>query len=188
MKNTLPLLFLGCFVIGCADPKPTHKETVSTYYEAFNAGDYPKIKTVIHDSITLIEGDYTMPFDHDSYYDHFQWDSVFKPTYELLKLEEKDDQLITTVASSSVRYAFLKNNTLTTNLRISFTQGKISKIEILEGVNTDWDAWQKERDSLVDWTHKNHPELDGFINDLSRKGALNYVKAIGYYQTHKKVL
>lgn len=39
----------------------------------------------------------------------------------------------------------------------------------------------QERDSLVAWTARNHPELDNFINDLSMKGALKYKKTMELY-------
>ena len=65
---------------------------------------------------------------------------------------------------------------------------KISKIEDFEYIGTDWEKWVNERDSLVRWINKNHPKLDGFVHDLTMKGAMNYVKAIELYQNDKKAL
>jgi len=48
---------------------------------------------------------------------------------------------------------------------------KITKIEALECSDANWNVWQAERDSLVNWVKINHPELDGFINDLTMNGA-----------------
>jgi hypothetical protein len=182
IKHTFLILSLFCFLTGCNDKKLTHQETVTKYYNAFDLGDYNVIKTVISDSITIIGGDYVMPFTHDSFYKQFKWDSIFKPSYEIIELEEKNNQIIASVASKSLRYEFLKNNPLTCKFKISFNTGKISKIEDMEYINADWNIWQKERDSLVSWINNNHPELDGFIYDLTIKGAINYLKAIELYK------
>ena len=69
-----------------------------------------------------------------------------------------------------------------TKQKISFKENKIYTIEILESVSADWDVWTNKRDSLVEWTNMNHPELDGFIYDMTKTGGENYLKAIGYYK------
>ncbi|MBM1107020.1 hypothetical protein JQC67_12785 [Aurantibacter crassamenti] len=185
MKNIVFIFLLMYLFTGCENKKITHQETVTSYYKAFDSGDYNKIKALIDDSLTVVGGDFIMPFTPDSFYEQFKWDSIFKPSYEILELEEKNNQIIATVASRSLRYAFLKNNPLTCRFAISFTSGKISKIEDFEYIDANWNVWQKERDSLVQWTKINHPELDGFINDLSMKGALNYMQAIELYEKNK---
>lgn len=73
-------------------------------------------------------------------------------------------------------------------VKISFTSGKISKLEELECIGVDWNIWRKERDSLVSWVNKNHPELDGFINDMTMNGSINYLKAIDLNITYKNAL
>lgn len=185
MKNTFLILFFLYFLAGCKDQKLTHQETVTKYYNAFITADYNEIKTFINDSITITGGDYVMPFTRDSYYEQFKWDSIFKPSYEIVELEEKNNQIIVSVASYSLRYEFLKNNPLTCQYKISFNAGKISKIEGLECIGADWNIWQKERDSLVNWINIHHPKLDGFIHDLTMNGALNYLKAIELYKNRK---
>ncbi|WPP49957.1 hypothetical protein [Catalinimonas niigatensis] len=62
------------------------------------------------------------------------------------------------------------------------------KLESLECLNADWNIWQTERDSLVNWTRNNHPKLDGFIHDLTMDGAINYLKAIELYEKRKDAL
>ncbi len=90
-----------------------------------------------------------------------------------------------TVASKSLRYAFLKNNPLTCRFTITFNSGKISRIESGECAGADWNIWEKERDSLVDWIKTNHPKLDGFINEMTMDGAIRYLQAIELYETNK---
>lgn len=185
MKNILSVLFLLSFFTGCDKQKSTHQETVSQYYASRDIGNYNELKILINDSITITAGDFVMPYDHDSFHEQFKWDSIFKPAYEVVGLEEKNDQIIASVRLKSVRNTFLKNEAMTCDYKISFHSGKISKIEELDCKDVDWSIWQKERDSLVGWIKENHPELDGFINDMTMRGAMNYVKAIGLYEAEK---
>ncbi len=84
-----------------------------------------------------------------------------------------------------MRNEFLKNPYMTCEYRISFMSGKISKIEELDCINVNWSIWQKERDSLVSWINKSHPELSGFVNNMTMKGSINYLKAIELYEANK---
>ena len=185
MKDTILVLLLLCFLTGCHHQKPTHQETVTAYYKAFDSGDYTAIRALIHDTLTVTVGDYVTPYTHDSFYTFFKWDSIFQTSYAIVDLEEKSDHIMATVASKSLRYAFLKNNPLTCRFTIVFNSGKISRIESGECVGADWDIWEKKRDSLVGWIKKNHPYLDGFINDMTMDGAIHYLKAIELYKMDK---
>jgi len=188
MKIHFVLFFLTILLIGCNDKKRTPRELVTEYYNAFNSSDFDGLTAVIADSITIVEGDYVMPYSKESFYEQFKWDSIFQPTYEIVALEDQNNQIIATVASSSKRYKFLKNDPLTCRFRISFNSNEITKLESLECLDADWNVWQTERDSLVSWTSKNHPELDGFIHDLTMNGAINYQKAIELYENRKDAL
>ncbi len=169
-------------MIACAESEPTPIEKVTAYYEGFQKSDYKQIKQMIADSLTLTEGDFTMPFTPQSYYEQFKWDSVFKPVYKIVEVSNNDKHVVATVAVNSLRFEFLKNDPLICSHKFYFESGKISKIENLDCGDANWAVWQKERDSLVSWVKSNHPELDGFINDLSMNGAINYLKAIALYQ------
>lgn len=182
MKNTFLVLLLLNFLTGCNEQKLTHQETVTKYYNVRDVANYDELKKLISDSITITAGDYVMPYNHDSFYEQFKWDSIFNPSYKIVELKEKNNQIIASVALNSVRNEFLKNNAMTCQYRISFNSGKISKIEELECQGADWNIWQKERDSLVSWIKKNHPELDGFVHDMTMNGAINYLKAIELYK------
>ena len=188
MKKNYYILVLLSGLIACDNSIPTPKETVTNYYNARNEVNFDKIKMYVSDSITFTEGDYVMPYDEDSFYEVFKWDSIFKPTYTLEQLEEKNDQIIATVTLSSIRNRFLKNDAMTCKSLLSFENGKISKVEALDCANANWKLWEQERDSLVNWIHKKHPELDGFIYDMTMKGAQNYIKAIEFYQNRKDTL
>ena len=187
MKRYVIPFFLLIFIIGCADNRLTPRELVTEYYDAFNSSDFNRINNVTADSVTIIDGDYVTPYTRESFYEQFKWDSTFRTTYQIVAMEEEGDQIIATVASGSKRYKFLKNDPLTCKFRISFNETEITKLESLGCPGADWNVWQTERDSLVNWTKKNNPELDGFIHDLSMKGAINYLKAIELYENRHVV-
>ncbi|MEL6560673.1 MAG: hypothetical protein AAFQ94_20945 [Bacteroidota bacterium] len=180
-KYTIPF-FLLILIIGCADKRSTPRELVTEYYDAFNSSDFNRINNVTADSITIIDGDCVTLYTRESFYEQFKWDSTFRTTYQIVAMEEEGDQIIATVASGSKRYKFLKNDPLTCKFRISFNATEITKLESLGCPGADWKVWETERDSLVNWTKRNNPELDGFIHDLSMKGAINYLKAIELYE------
>ncbi|WP_396632447.1 hypothetical protein [Maribacter sp. R86514] len=182
MKNTFLILFVTGLLFGCGNKKLSRKETVTIYYKAFDSGDFEKLKTVIHDSITLISGDFVMPFDKDSFNEFYKWDSIFKPSYEILELVEDNDHLIATISQKNIRNTFLKNNPLKFNVKVSFTAGKITKLEELDYIGVNWKNWNQQKDSLVNYIKTNHPDLDGFVNNMTMTGAMNYLKAIELYE------
>ena len=182
MKNTFLILIVTGLLFGCGNKELSRKETVTTYYKAFDSGDFEKLKTVIHDSITLISGDFVMPFDKDSFNEFYKWDSIFKPSYEILELVEDNNHLIATISQKNIRNAFLKNNQLKLNVKFSFASGKITKLEELDYIGVNWKNWNQQKDSLVNYIKTNHPELDGFVNDMTMTGAKNYLKAIELYE------
>lgn len=186
MKNTLCVLSLLFLLAGCNLREPNHQKTVNDYYSAFDSGSYDDIRLLINDDITIVAGDYATPYTHDSFYEFFKWDSVFRPSYEILELQEKDSHVLVTVTQKNIRNEFLKNNPLTYRVKVSFISGKISKLEEVESIGVDWSIWAKERDSLVDYIANNHPELDGFVYDMTMGGAMDYLEAIDLYTTYKE--
>lgn len=165
----------------CTNQKLGHKETVTAYYKAFDSGDFEKINSVVYDSITIVTGDFITPLNRDSFYTFYKWDSIFKPSYELLEIEEKNNDIIATITQNNIRNEFLKNNPLKLKVKVSFVSDKITKLEELNYIDVNWNIWAQHRDSLVSWIKINHPELDGFVNDMTMQGAINYKKAIELY-------
>ena len=188
MRNIILILFLLSFLTGCDEKIFNHKETVNRYYSAFDLGNYNEIKSFMHDSLTLVNGDFETAYNHESFYEFFKWDSVFKPSYQILEIAQKNNKILVTVTQKNLRNAFLKNNPLKFKSNISFISGKISKIEEIESIDTNWQIWQKERDSLVNWVKINHPDLDGFVNDMTMTGATNYLQAIELYTSNQNSL
>jgi len=156
MKKALLILFFLVFLSSCKDDQLTHQETVFKYIDARNATNYNQLRLILNESIVITAGDYVMKYDHKSFYKkQFQWDSVFKSSYQQ---------------------------------RISFNSGKISKFEDLQSIGTDWEVWEKEKEALVGWVKINHPELDGFVVDMSLNGAIDYLNSIQLYTDDKNDL
>ena len=174
-------IFILFITYSCTENKKSR--LISQYYEGFKNSDFNQIRSTVSDTLIITEGDYIMTYSPDNYYDHFKWDSTFKPTYNLVAIESQDNTITTTVSVSSIRFKFLKNDPLICKYKFAFNSGKIIKIENLDCIDVNWKLWQKERDSLVNWVKLNHPELDGFINNISAQGAKDYVKAIELYNT-----
>jgi ketosteroid isomerase-like protein len=180
----ITLLFLA--LCGCGSKEMTPTESVQEFYQAFDNGNFKRIKPLLADTLTLTEGAHTTNYSKTMYYAYFAWDSVFKPSYKLIDIQEKEDHLLAKVSSASERYAFLKNNPLVCTYRIAMASGKIRQIEVLEYHDADFSVWQQEREALVSWIKETHPELDGFIHDQSLTGAQNYRKAIALYQKRNR--
>lgn len=187
MKSLFLLSLVLLFTVNCAK-QHSRISSVTSYYQGLTNADYSQVKNLITDSVTIIEGDYTMPYSREAFHEYFKWDSVFQPTYKIVALSEADDHVIATVAVNSLRFEFLKNNPLTCRHKIFFTSGKLTKFENIDCIDANWAVWETERDALVSWISIHHPELDGFIHDLTMNGAKKYVQAIALYNENKATL
>ncbi|MDO1502143.1 hypothetical protein Q2T40_18565 [Winogradskyella maritima] len=180
------LLGLGLLLAVSCISTDSETQQIKRYYSGFQDGDYSKIKAVLADSVTLISGDNVMPFNPESYYKQFKWDSVFQPKYKLNSITVQHKKRIAKVSLNSMKIKFLQNNAMSCSYEFSFVDGKISKIKELDCPTADWPLWGQRVDSLVQFIEKNHPDLDGFIHDLSMQGAQNYLDAIEAYERHRK--
>ena len=176
------LLVITFLFASCAIKKVPKTEQVAKYFEGFKKSDYQEIEKVLSDTLIVTEGDYVTKFTPESYYEHFKWDSVFKPNYKIIELQTQEDYVSATASVKSLKFEYLKNNPMICERKFYFKKGKISKIEIGDCPKTNWTIWSEQVDKLVNWIKLNQPELDGFIYDLSQKGALNYLKAIDLYK------
>lgn len=157
-------------------------EAVQTYYDGINAFDFDLTRSVLTDSIALIEGEYQSLLSQEQYYTLFQWDSVFVPQVTLSNIKEEGNQVTVLVSTSSVRLAYLDHAPHSCNTTFIVESGKIQSLETGECPEESRPIWESKRDTLVTWIDANHPELNGFIHDLTKTGAENYVKAIRLYE------
>ena len=68
-----------------------------------------------------------MSFSRDSYYEKFKWDSVFRPVYKLVSIENKEKKAIAAVVVNSPKLEFLNNNPMT--CRHAFTSNREKLVE-----------------------------------------------------------
>ena len=186
MKNKwLILLFLiGCLGIWACNPSHsgTKEELARNYYEALNSSDFERVAALQFDSVRVKEGPFNTAYSVSDYVNWLQWDSVFRPEYEILNLKTNGDAVELTVSKVCQRIQFLNGGPMVSKERIQFKDGKMYALEIQEFVSFDGDGWNTKRDQLVNWIAEHHPELNGFINDQSLQGGLNYQKALELYQ------
>lgn len=181
MKRKIQLVMLLGLLISCnrTDPK--------TLFDSYNTGYYHKgfnsISSLLADSVTIKDApDYEVKYSKDEFRIYYQWDSTFQPNNEFEIIEQTDSTIDILEKRYSKRFEYLEHNPLIMKQRIYFENGQISIIENREYLNFDVPKWTSNRDSLVSWIDRNHPELSGFIYDLTKEGAGNYLKAIELYK------
>lgn len=177
-RITLILIAFLCF---SSCQKNDFAKITQNYLNAYENLGFDKISPYLSDTITIIDGSYQKSYPLDDFQVYYEWDSVFNPQFDLLEISSTDNNVFLIVSSQSKRFEFLGNNPFITRQKISFKERRIYKIEILENIDIDWDLWTRKRDSLVKWTNSNHPELSGFINDMTKAGSEKYLKAIDLY-------
>lgn len=166
----------------CQTKQYSKIELVEAYINSRHSKNFKNINKVIHDNLTVQEGDYKMEYTKNSFYEVFKWDSIFQTSYEILDIKQKDNHVDASIEMNSKRHDYLRNSNMRCTFRFLFTANKISTIQTLECEGVDWSTWQMQVKSLVNWTVINHPELDGFIHDMTMEGAIKYIKAIEMYK------
>ncbi|NJB36628.1 hypothetical protein [Croceivirga sp. JEA036] len=182
MTKKLSIVIVAILCIACSNKNADNKAMVKAYYDGFLKGDYGLVKQVMADEFISVEGDFTTRYTPETYHELFKWDSVFKPAYHIKEIKTMQNEVVATVSVSSDKFQFLKNNPLVFKHKFSFKNGKIARSEYIEFIGTDWDAWEAQKQALLIWIAKEHPELDGFMYDLTEKGAINYNRAMDLYK------
>lgn len=160
-------------------------EIANSYIDALNTSDYNELVGLFVDSIRFNEMDYVLTFSREEYRSLFQWDSVFAPTYRILSLKKVGGELHLKVSKECERINFLHESPFVTNEIMQIKDGGIYRIDIIEYVDFNDSLWVGNRERLVSWIEKNHTELNGFIYDQTKEGALKFRKAIAYYKSNR---
>ncbi len=177
----LQLVFIFILLNSCK--QTDNKVILEKYFDGYYNHGFKSISGLLADSVTIIDATgYEITYARDEYRIFYQWDSVFQPENNFTIIDQTDTTIDIIEERYSQRFEFLEHNPLNMKQRIHIKQGEISVIENVEYLNFNVNKWTSNRDSLVAWINSHHPELSGFIYDLTREGAENYLKAIELYQ------
>lgn len=177
--------FLAILLCSCEPKKEevNKVQLVQEYIQALNDFDYQGIISKFEDSVRMKERVYESAFSKEDYYYHFQWDSTLKPTYKILEISEAEDGTVHMhVSKLEERIQFLNEEAIVTDEVVTFENGKIHDINIVNYVIFNEVEWINNRKDLVTWVNNNHPELNGFLHDQTREGAIHYLQALKYYK------
>jgi len=188
-KIIVLLLLLTIGFISCknSEKEIDKLEIAKKYYEILDKSNVSEITTLLTDSLLTkeTEYDYEQTFSKKEYIEWLKWDSVFDPTYKILEIEQENGIVKVKISKTDKRISFLHKEPIITNQVIRFDNNKITSIETTKYVIFNDSTFVKNRNGLLNWIDKNHPELNGFIHDQTMTGGMNYLKAIELYEIKK---
>ena len=176
------LLTIGFISCKNSEKEIDKLEIAKQYYKVLDNSDDSGIAILLTDSILTKESDYEQIFSMAEYIEWLKWDSVFDPTYETLQIEQENGIVKAKISKIDKRIFFLHEEPIVTNQIIRFDNDKIISVETTDYVNFNDTTFLKNRSELLSWIDENHPELEGFIHDQTKKGGLKYLKAIELFE------
>jgi len=188
-KKILIILSLIIGIISCKNEKQrvNKLEIAKNYYKFLDLSNSSAMTTLLSDSILIREkqDDYEEQFSRKGYIEWLKWDSVFNPTYNILEIKQDHKAIRAKISKIDKRILFLHEEPMVWYEVIQFDHDKIIKIERIEYETFNIEKFLKNRDKLLKWSNKNHPELKGFLYDQTESGGIKYLKAIQLYNDHK---
>ena len=89
------IVIVGIGLISCRGPEKEFDKLrlAKNYYRALDASNIYEISAMLADSLFTKETayDYEQAFSRAEYVEWMRWDSVFKPEYKRLAIEEEDE-------------------------------------------------------------------------------------------------
>ena len=187
MNKIIFLLFLSTIgILSCKNAeKGTDKiEIAKKFYVAIDNSNPSETTELITENFTTSDDGFKQKYSGNEYAEWVKWDSVFQPTYKILKIQQENGIIKAKISKIDQRISFLHNESIITNEIIRFDKNKIMSVERTSS-SFDVVKFIKNRDELVIWISENHPELNGFLNDQTKKGGMNYLKAIELFKNKK---
>lgn len=182
-------LFMAIVLLSC---KPSEKridklKIAKEYYKALNVSNSSIMANLLGDSLIIIESEanYRETFSKKGYLMWVKWDSVFRPTYKVLEMEQENEIIKATISKIDKRISFLHKEPIVWNEILRFNDNKINRVERTNYKVFNAPKFVKNRDSLVNWIKENYLELDGFINEQTASGGIKYLKAMALYNAQK---
>ncbi|WP_051285033.1 hypothetical protein [Aequorivita capsosiphonis] len=185
-KIVVFLFFLAIGIISCKNPeKESDKlEIAKKFYIAIDNSNPSKTTELITERFTTIDDGFEQKYSGNEYAEWVKWDSVFQPTYEILKIEKENGIVKAKISKTDKRIFFLHHEPIITDEIIQFENNKIKNIN-RTSASFNVKEFIQNRDELVNWIAENYPELNGFLNDQTKGGGIKYLKAIELYKIKK---
>ena len=182
-------VFLLLITIGITSCKNSEKELdkleiAKKYYVSINNSNPSETTELITESFTTIDDGFEQKYSGNEYAEWVKWDSVFQPTYEILEIGQENGTVKAKISKIDKRISFLHHEPIITNETIQFEGNRIKNIN-RTSASFNVEKFVKNRDELVNWITENQPELNGFLNDQTKSGGMNYLKAIELYRNKK---
>ncbi|MDC7998940.1 hypothetical protein [Gilvibacter sediminis] len=191
IKKVVFIISLISLLLACEqkDKQTDRLAVAQDYYEMLNTNDLAALPRLMTDSITTREPkyDYQQTFARSGYVDWMKWDAMFKPNYEVLKMEEVDSTVVVEVAKSCKRIEFLHGEPIITRQVLYFDEQRISIVETKDEIVFKDSVWVANRQKLLDFMQDSFPEFESFIFDQTEEGAQRYLQAIVWYEDVKGV-
>ncbi|MDO6597784.1 hypothetical protein Q4512_12740 [Oceanihabitans sp. 2_MG-2023] len=183
-KTIILLLFLIIGFVSCKNSKKQidNIEIAKQYFKVLDDSHYSNVSNWFPDSLTTIEGKHKKAYSKSDYIEFLKWDSVFEPSYKILAIEQKNGLVKAKISKMDKRISFLHEEPFITNEIIEINNTKIIRVET-EYVNFNEATWGRNKNRLLTWIDKNHPELNGFIYDQTESGGIKFLQAIEMYKT-----
>jgi len=162
-------------------------EVVKQYYQALDNSNGVQMQKLIADSLLIkeLDYDYEQTFSKSEYIDDWMtWDSVFKPSYNILSIEAENDLVNVRMTKTDKRIHFLHEKPTVWTAQIQFDEGRIISIERKNAV-FDEETWETNLNKLIVWINIYHPELNDFLK--TETIGLKYLKAIELYDVNSDI-
>lgn len=181
------LLLITCTFTACKALAKNKDKTALTkqYFQGLNSLNTLSIKHLLGDSINSTEGLHTQTYSKTKYLELLKWDAVFKPNYKILAIREKDGVVETKLTKLDYRIGFLHEKPFKMIQRLEFKQNHITAIET-QYVDFDNTVWEANKNVLLNFIEKKHPEWHDVLYDQTQSGAKKLLKAITLVQTEAK--
>lgn len=184
MKKILAsVLLIAITTISC---KTSEKEIeplqiAEQYYSVLNNAEITEMNNLLADRLLTKEGVYQQVYSPEEYSEFLKWDAVFEPSYEILEMEYRDGVVHAKISKSDKRILFLHESPFIINQTIKFYKDRITSVET-EYENFDQATWGKNKNDLLTWMNRNHPEFNEVIYDQTESSARQFLKVIEMYK------
>ncbi|KJD35467.1 hypothetical protein PW52_10250 [Tamlana sedimentorum] len=158
------------------------------YIQGLNLSNKAQISDLISDSLTTVipAYNYKVAYSKPDYLNNWlKWDSVFNPSYTILKIEAEADFVKVKVSKTDERINFFMGEPFITNEVFHFKNNKIVSIETTY-LNFNEDVWETNKSNFFNWIETHDPNLKNFMYNQTETGGIKLKRAIELYRQQQK--